>query len=479
MRFLKQIKTLFFVFVVFFFVIAHGATDIEKFQYAKKNYITAVFKNDKKNEVKFLKELIEYGKKTKQDIAKYKQELHRISSIDPKKTKKISVVSDQSKKNQAQKDKSKQNQDFFLIKTIRNISKGISIDFSRDVTNEDFVFSKKQENDLIIYEFLIHTSMERLFENPLELEGVDEVELVTMGSRYLIRFKSKIDPLIYYGFYKNQLIVRSKIKTSKQESVENSELKETIPLKQATTPQEQPKEEQPKTHYTGKQKHIVIDAGHGGKDPGAVGPNNEKEKDIVLQTSFYLANILKDLGYQVSLTRQNDRFLTLRERTQIANNKNADLFISIHANAAPKGRAQYAKGIETYFLSPARSERAKNVAALENKEDIGAMESYSSQDILLTLLNHSKIVASQKLAIDLQRNMLLALRKIHKKEIVDNGVREAPFWVLVGAQMPAVLVEMGYISHDDESQRLVSPEYQKEIAYGIAEGITSYFIHNR
>lgn len=223
-------------------------------------------------------------------------------------------------------------------------------------------------------------------------------------------------------------------------------------------------------------KTVVIDLGHGGKDVGAVGPKRRYEKTSVLNVGKQLYRILKQRGYKVYLTRKRDKFISLSYRTKFANRKKADIFISIHANAAKKSRAKKAKGIETFFLSPARSERAKRVAALENKSDMRKM-SYSSKNTFLTILNQGKITASNKLAIDIQKNLLYSLRKKYNG-IVDGGVREGPFWVLVGAQMPSVLVELGYISHPVESKRLYKRSYQKLLARGIADGIDSYFAKN-
>jgi N-acetylmuramoyl-L-alanine amidase len=184
------------------------------------------------------------------------------------------------------------------------------------------------------------------------------------------------------------------------------------------------------------------------------------------------------MGFKVYLTRTRDKFVELSDRTHFANLKNADIFISLHANAVPRSKAKEAHGIETYFLSPARSSRAKRVAALENKGDMDKM-SLGSKDSLLTILNQSKITASNKMAIDIQRNMLYTLRGIYgKSTIKDGGVREGPFWVLVGAQMPSILIEVGYISHPKEGRRIKTKSYQKSIASGIAQGVKSYFIKN-
>jgi N-acetylmuramoyl-L-alanine amidase len=155
------------------------------------------------------------------------------------------------------------------------------------------------------------------------------------------------------------------------------------------------------------------------------------------------------------------------------------MFISIHANAARKSRTKIVRGVETYFLSPARSEKAKRVAALENKGDMDAMN-WSSKNTFLTVLNQGKITASNKMAIDIQKNILYSLRKRYGKNVIrDGGVREGPFWVLLGAQMPSVLIEIGYISHPSESRRIYTRSYQKLIAQSIANGIDSYFLKNQ
>lgn len=223
-------------------------------------------------------------------------------------------------------------------------------------------------------------------------------------------------------------------------------------------------------------KIIVIDPGHGGKDSGAVG-NGHMEKEIVLQISLGLAEQLRELGYTVYMTRSNDTFIELKDRTHFANDKSADLFLSVHANAIPKGSdANAAYGIETYFLSPGRSERAMRVAALENSEDMGEMGAYGKLSFL-SVLNSEKIIASNKLAIDIQKGILNNLRK-QFPNVKDNGVREAPFWVLVGAQMPAILLETGYISHPEESSRIADSKYQKWMIEGMVDGVKHYFTNN-
>ncbi|WP_120926822.1 N-acetylmuramoyl-L-alanine amidase family protein [Helicobacter pylori] len=225
-----------------------------------------------------------------------------------------------------------------------------------------------------------------------------------------------------------------------------------------------------------KHKKIVLDAGHGGKDCGAMSANLVCEKDIVLEVVKFLHKELKKRGYSVLLTRDKDIYIDLVARTELANKKSADLFISVHANSIPKRSTSNAHGIETYFLSTARSERARKVAEQENKDDVNLMD-YFSRSLLLNSLNTQRLIVSNKLAIDVQYGMLQSIRKNYP-DVVDGGVREGPFWVLAGALMPSILIEIGYNSHAIESKRIQSKPYQKILAKGIADGIDSFFSKN-
>ncbi|MFA4814267.1 N-acetylmuramoyl-L-alanine amidase, partial [Helicobacter pylori] len=171
-----------------------------------------------------------------------------------------------------------------------------------------------------------------------------------------------------------------------------------------------------------KHKKIVLDAGHGGKDCGAMSANLVCEKDIVLEVVKFLHKELKKRGYSVLLTRDKDIYIDLVARTELANKKGADLFISVHANSIPKHSTSNAHGIETYFLSTARSERARKVAEQENKDDVNLMD-YFSKSLLLNSLNTQRLIVSNKLAIDVQYGMLQSVRKNYP-DVVDGGVRE-------------------------------------------------------
>ena len=214
---------------------------------------------------------------------------------------------------------------------------------------------------------------------------------------------------------------------------------------------------------------IVIDAGHGGKDPGAIGPHKVYEKKVVLKIAKYLAQELRQqLGVKVLLTRSDDRYLHLRERTEYANRVGADLFISLHANATANGKAS---GVETYFLNLSKNNQAAEVAARENGttlQEVGNLEA-----ILFDLMANAKINESSRLAAEVQQALVAGLRSSYS-HINDHGVKQGPFHVLLGATMPSVLVETGFISNRREEKRLNSSKYQKRVAVAIVKGVKRY-----
>jgi len=233
-----------------------------------------------------------------------------------------------------------------------------------------------------------------------------------------------------------------------------------------------------KIHALHHQERIVIDPGHGGHDTGAM-VGGKKEKDLVLQIAKRVEKRLKKMGYLVSMTRHDDRFLKLPQRTRIADRKDAKVFVSIHANSVPKRKRNRVHGVETFFLQTTRDAKSQRIAARENKAVLkGAGNRLSKKVIIDSVLNGPKIVQSNKLAIDVQRRIMANLHR-HYKGVKDSGVRHAPFWVLVGASRPSILVEVGYISHPKERQRLFTPKYQELIAKGIAEGINTYLDNRR
>lgn len=216
-------------------------------------------------------------------------------------------------------------------------------------------------------------------------------------------------------------------------------------------------------------RRIVVDAGHGGKDPGAVGQNGLREKDVTLAMAKKIAGRLREeLGCEVILTRDRDIYLALQERTAIANRVNADLFLSVHANAAPNRQAY---GIETYYLNFSKNDKAAAVAAREN--GISLKEVGDLEMILLDLMANAKINESSRLAAEIQRALIVRLSG-EFDEIRDLGVRQGPFYVLLGASMPSVLVEVAFISHHREEQRLADERYHEHTAAAIVEGVQNY-----
>ena len=218
-------------------------------------------------------------------------------------------------------------------------------------------------------------------------------------------------------------------------------------------------------------RRIVIDPGHGGKDYGAPGYlKGVHEKQVSLQIARRLAKKIKaELGLEAILTRNQDRFLTLEERTALANTNSADMFISIHTNASRDRRAY---GIETYFLNLATDDEAIRVAAMENATSTKNISDL--QKILYDLMQNAKINESSRLAAYVQSSTIRHLKNKRYSRIKSKGVKQAPFYVLLGAEMPSILIETSFISNDRECKRLVSPQFQERLAEGIVEGIRSY-----
>jgi len=222
---------------------------------------------------------------------------------------------------------------------------------------------------------------------------------------------------------------------------------------------------------------IVIDAGHGGHDTGAIA-GGKKEKDLVLEVSRKLYYKFKNKGYKIYVTRGRDHFLRLSQRTRIADKKDAQVFISIHANAiANKHRFGKAEGIETYYLQKTRDARSQRIASRENASVLKGADTLSQNVIVDSVLSGPKIIESHKLAIDVQQHMVKSLRHSFRN-VKDGKVRPAPFYVLVGASRPSILIELGYITNPKERKRLFMSKYQDRIIEGIVSGVSRY-IQNR
>jgi len=216
-------------------------------------------------------------------------------------------------------------------------------------------------------------------------------------------------------------------------------------------------------------RRIIIDPGHGGKDKGAISANKCYEKDITLAIAKELKGALEvETGCEVILTRTRDRFLSLEERTAIANTQKADLFISIHTNAH-ENRSLH--GVETYYLNLSKDKESARVAAFENATSSKKISDLEA--ILHDLMLHSKINESSQLASEVQCKIISKLRGRYEG-IRDLGIKQAPFYVLLGAEMPSILIETAFLTNEREELRLKDPNFQQNLAKAISAGIGSY-----
>ena len=221
-------------------------------------------------------------------------------------------------------------------------------------------------------------------------------------------------------------------------------------------------------------QRVVLDPGHGGTDPGAIGRTGAAEKRLTLQLSLTLAERLRAAGYEVHLTRENDSTLALQKRTEFANNLGADVFISIHINSARNRRL---RGFETYYLDMAIDPSAAETAARENASgEAGSMGDLG--EMLETIMKNDFQVASSELAASIQDSLVMHVAKSYGN-VHDLGVKTAPFFVLVGADMPAVLVEASFVSNEEEEAWLKSAAYRSELAEAIEIGLRSYIDKRR
>lgn len=214
---------------------------------------------------------------------------------------------------------------------------------------------------------------------------------------------------------------------------------------------------------------IVIDPGHGGHDTGTIGPTGLKEKDLALDVALRLGKMIEDkLGAEVVYTREDDTFIPLEDRTALANQVKADLFISIHANSS---RDHSARGVETYYLNFAASEDAMEVAARENA--LAQASLHDLQDIVKKIARNEKIEESHELAADIQTSLAKRLQRAVRSE-KNRGVKRAPFVVLIGANMPSVLAEVSFLSNPADEAMLKKGDHRQRVAEGIFTGVSSY-----
>jgi len=214
---------------------------------------------------------------------------------------------------------------------------------------------------------------------------------------------------------------------------------------------------------------IVVDAGHGGHDTGTIGGNGLLEKDLVLDVALRLGKLLEQkLGADVVYTRQDDTFVPLETRTAIANQNQADLFISIHANSS---RDPSARGVETYYLNFTRSPEALEVAARENA--VSDTSVHELQDLVKKIALKEKIDESREFAVTVQK-ALYSGEASKNPGVRDRGIKKAPFIVLIGANMPSILAEISFVSNPTDERKLRTPEYRQRIAESLYRGVARY-----
>ncbi|RKZ33592.1 hypothetical protein DRQ33_03915, partial [bacterium] len=216
---------------------------------------------------------------------------------------------------------------------------------------------------------------------------------------------------------------------------------------------------------------IILDPGHGGKDPGAIGPSGIREKDITLSICKYLKSELEKRNFDVQLTRDSDVFIPLADRTKMANNAKADIFLSVHCNASNKPTSN---GTQGFYLSPAKTDEARTTAALENKALL------LEDDPIIDQLDELQFIMADMVQTTYQRessilSYIIEQNVSKKLDIVARGPQGAGFYVLYGAFMPAALIEVAFISNKAEEQILSLPKNQQKIASAIAEGVEQFW----
>ena len=449
-------------------------TSIRSFNNIKMLYLDTILEENQQNQFLALSKLLKASKIVNLRIpSSYETDFERLSKkykkghTKPTKTKKYTPI------------KPKKNKTSSNIKTLKDVKKqynGAFLIFDKSINKKSIKYYVWKSKGYFHHIYDISNANSKRDTQQIKF-NVGTIKIGQYKKNIIrVSLKSKYKRLSKYYIYKNKLNISFRENQNQNQKQKQKVIKKNTTTKKKYNNIKQNKVPEYKIRYNEtnfKNRVIIIDPGHGGKDSGTSSKGRIREKNVVLNISKYLKDYLQDKGFKVYLTRYNDSFISLKKRTQLANIRRADLFISIHANASPK---KTTSGIETYFLSTGRSKKAKNVALRENSLGVKSLN-VLSKNVLLNVVNRQKIVASNKLAIDIQRNMLVYTAQKGYK-VKDHGVRGGPFWVLVGARMPNVLVEVGYLSNPKEARRLNNKSYQKILAKGISMGIESYLEKN-
>lgn len=358
----------------------------------------------------------------------------------------------------------------------------VIIDLNGNFEYQANLLPRTEEAPPRLYVDIFPAVLDDKLERAIDLQN-KHLQRVRVGQfdRQTVRIVLDLRSLTDYKFFKlkepYQLIIdllgkeRSKAESKPQKL---AKVKKPMERPQAKEEKKPPADNETKYINLARQlglgvKRIMLDAGHGGDDPGALGPNGLKEKDITLKLAKMVGSkLVERLGVEVIYTRSSDIFIPLAKRPALANSQKADLFVSIHLNASPD---PHAKGIETYYLNFTTDPEAMRVAALENRANDKGLADL--QDLVKAVIANTKLNESRTLAEKVQRELVRHL-SLYYPDVEDRGVKYAPFLVLVGTRMPAVLVEADFITNPISAKRLIQEEHLDRLAEGIAKGIEVY-----
>lgn len=426
----------------------------------KRHYIKALINGDVKTQKRCLDGICIAGKKLRIDVSDYKKKLSKLESKNA------------SQQSSAQKTKSSPATKTEKIKPVKSKKeKNVKIRSRHALSGFNW-----EGNALVLdFDFTLKAKDVNYFK--LRPEGkkgyryIFDVNAIVYKKPVIKHKEIKRITISQYKRDTIRIVIESKKELKPRFKRDGSSLVITLGVSKVLAPKAK---QIPRV--TKKNKLIIIDPGHGGRDGGAVGFKKYLEKTIVLQISKRLARILRQEGYRVKMTRDRDKTLSLKWRTKFTRKNKPDLFLSIHANAVPKKNAHKARGVEIYYLDPKKgSKRSSRLERKENAADYKAMDSSISK-LFSATQSRAKVLESNFLAIDLGQNVVSRLRD-KKYKVKDAKVAGGNFWVLVGATSAAALIEVGFVSHSKEVKMLVNKRYQQAFAEGLADGVDQYFMN--
>ena len=425
----------------------------------KRHYIKALINGDVETQKRCLDGICIAGKKLRIDVSDYKNKRSKLESKKAKqkivrKTEKPSVTkTEKIRPVNSKKDKKVKIRSRHALSGFSWEGNALVLDFDFTIKSKDVNYFKLRPEGKKGYRYIFDVNA-IVYKKPVIKHK--EIKRITI-SQY------KRDTI--------RIVIESKKELSPRFKRDGSSLVITLGVSKVYAPKAK---QIPRV--TKKNKLIIIDPGHGGRDGGAVGFKKYLEKTIVLQISKRLAKVLRQEGYRVKMTRDRDKTLSLKWRTKFTRKNKPDLFLSIHANAVPRKNAHKARGVEIYYLDAKKgSKRSSRLERKENAADYRSMDSSISK-LFSATQSRAKVLESNFLAIDLGQNVVSRLRD-NKYKVKDAKVAGGNFWVLVGATSAAALVEVGFVSHSKEVKLLVNKRYQQAFAEGLADGIDQYFMN--